>query len=73
MTAGRNESSRYDPKENVSRHAVSHPNLCRQMASRYDWTLLRVEPTNTRILEFDCVFEGKTEFPSYFQENEDDE
>ena len=53
-----------------SRHSVTDPSKCRKMAKKYAWTLLRVEPTNSGILEFDCVFEGDTEFPIYFQENQ---
>lgn len=52
-------------EENISRHAVTEPKKCQEMADKYGWVLLRVEPTNSKILEFICVFEGDTEFPDY--------
>jgi hypothetical protein len=42
------------------------------MADKYGWELLRVEPTDNDILQVDCVFEEKTQFPNYHEESEDD-
>jgi hypothetical protein len=52
-----------------SRHAATDPQKCRNMAEKYDWTLLRVEKTGDRILKVNCVFAGETEFPNYTPEN----
>ena len=54
--------------ENISKHAVTHPKKCREIESRYGWKLLRVEPTKSKILKFDCVFEGETQFPNYLED-----
>ena len=51
--------------ENISKHAVTHPKKCREIESRYGWKLLRVEPTKSKILKFDCVFKGETDFLNY--------
>ena len=51
-----------------SRHAATDPEKCRQMEKKYNWKLLRVETTREKTLKVDCIFQGKTEFPSY-QEN----
>jgi len=52
-----------------SRHAATDPQKCRNMAEKYDWTLLRVEKTGDRILKVNCVFAGETEFPNYTPED----
>jgi hypothetical protein len=40
------------------------------MEDRYGWTLLRIEPTGDKILKWNCVFEGKTEFPTYIEDSQ---
>lgn len=67
-----NENNHGAEKENVSRHAVTNPKKCREMQKKYGWRLLRIEPSKTKILEFDCVFEGDTEFPNYFDEDDNE-
>ncbi|MBN3942752.1 MULTISPECIES: hypothetical protein [unclassified Nostoc] len=58
---------RYDEDENKSRHAAVDEDCCEEMAEKYSWQLVDVEKTGDPILEVDCVFEGKTEFPkSYY-------
>jgi hypothetical protein len=58
---------RYDEDENKSRHAAADEDCCEEMAEKYSWQLVDVEKTGDPILEVDCVFEGKTEFPkSYY-------
>lgn len=52
-----------------SRHAATDPEKCRTMEKKYGWKLLRVEPTGSKVLKVDCVFEGETKFPTYEQEN----
>jgi hypothetical protein len=52
-----------------SRHAVTDPEKCREMEKKYGWKLLRVEATKDKVLKVDCIFEGKTEFPTYHQED----
>lgn len=52
-----------------SRHAVTDPEKCLIMGKKYGWKLLRIEPTLDRVLKVNCVFEGETKFPTYFQED----
>jgi hypothetical protein len=52
-----------------SRHSATDAEKCIQMSKKYGWKLLRIEPTNNSLLKVDCVFEGKTEFPNYYEEN----
>lgn len=43
------------------------------MAERYGWELVGVEETSDSVLEADCVFAGKTEFPkSYYDTDNED-
>lgn len=65
-------SPRYDEQENVSRHAAADRDCCLEMEDKYGWKLLDVEETGNRVLEVDCVFEGKTEFPRPFNETDAD-
>jgi hypothetical protein len=58
--------------ENISKHAVTHPKKCREISDKYGWKLLRVETTKSKILKFDCVFEGDTQFPNYQEEKKDE-
>jgi|SanBayMetagenome_1026888.scaffolds.fasta_scaffold41120_2 hypothetical protein len=58
--------------ENISKHAVTHPKKCREIADRYGWKLLRVETTKSKVLKFDCIFEGDTQFPNYQEGNKDE-
>lgn len=40
---------------------------------KYGWRLLRIERNNNNpILKWECIFKGKTEFPSYMEETEED-
>lgn len=64
---------RYDDDENVSRHAVVDEGCCEEMEQKYGWELIRVEETSDPILEVDCVFEGKTEFPKSYYDTEKEE
>ncbi|MGK7928352.1 MAG: hypothetical protein AB4290_24450 [Spirulina sp.] len=61
---------RYDPDENISRHGATDPQKCEEMQQKYKWNLIRVEITDDKILEVDCVFEGETEFPDWYKEQE---
>ena len=63
---------RYDEEEDKSRHAAVDRYRCEDMESSYGWKLVDVEDTGDSILEADCVFEGKTEFPRSFNETDDD-
>ncbi|NJL09616.1 MAG: hypothetical protein HC908_03730 [Calothrix sp. SM1_7_51] len=56
------------PEENVSRHAVTKRLACYQMEAKYGWRLLRIEANGDKILKFDCVFQGETEFPNYVED-----
>lgn len=55
-------------EENISRHAVTERRKCYEMQEKYGWKLLRIEPTGDKILKYDCVFEGETEFPNYMED-----
>lgn len=39
------------------------------MAEKNGWKLVRIEPTGDKVLKWNCVFEGDTEFPDYQKEN----
>ncbi|MBK1990845.1 hypothetical protein A0J48_025620 [Sphaerospermopsis aphanizomenoides BCCUSP55] len=43
-------------EEKISRHAATDRDKCQEMADKYGWELLKVEPTNNKILKVDCVF-----------------
>jgi hypothetical protein len=64
---------RYDSDENISRHAAADDEYCYEMEAKYGWRLKRIEKLQGDILKADCVFEGKTEFPKPFHEQEDDD
>jgi len=66
---------RYDPDENVSRHAAADEDCCEEMEEKYGWTLVETERLdNDPIFEVDCVFDGKTEFPkSYYDTDREDD
>ncbi len=64
---------RYDEEENKLRHAAADDDCCEEMAEKYVWQLVDVEKTGASILEVDCVFEGKTEFPKSFYDTDQEE
>jgi hypothetical protein len=68
---------RYDPDEDVSRHAASSSDDCQDIEDKYGWDLKRVEElpeTTNQVFEVDCVFEGRTEFPtSYYDADKEKE
>jgi hypothetical protein len=43
------------------------------MAEKYGWQLVDIEKTGNPVLEVDCVFEGKTEFPKSYYNTEKEE
>ncbi len=46
---------------------------CAQMAQKYGWQLVDVEPISDPVFDVDCVFEGETEFPkSYYDTDQED-
>jgi hypothetical protein len=63
---------RYDPEEDVSRHAVTEKERCQQIEKRYSWKLKRIESLNDIFFNFDCVYEGTTEFPKSYYEMEEE-
>ncbi|MEG4281660.1 hypothetical protein QUB68_00915 [Microcoleus sp. A006_D1] len=64
---------RYDPDEDISRHSATDPQKCRDMQKKYGWKLIDIEEIeNKNIFEVDCVFKGKTEFPNYLEEKEEE-
>ncbi|NJM66178.1 MAG: hypothetical protein HC851_11255 [Acaryochloris sp. RU_4_1] len=55
----------------LSRHAATDEGKCEVMSRKYGWALVGVEKTpDDPVLKVDCVFEGKTEFPKPYHENE---
>jgi hypothetical protein len=57
------DKPRYDPKKNVSRHAATDEEKCRDMVKRNpDWELVDIEPIDVDIFKVDCVFKGDTNF-----------
>jgi hypothetical protein len=65
---------RDDDEENKSRHAAADEDCCDEMAEKYGWQLVDVEKTGDPILEVDCVFEGKPEFPqSYYDPDQEED
>lgn len=68
-----NESGKPDPQhqeQNISHHAVTERWRCYAMEQKYGWTLLRIEPTGQKTLKWNCVFEGKAEFPTYTEDDQ---
>ncbi|MFM6608040.1 MAG: hypothetical protein ACKPJO_00475 [Dolichospermum sp.] len=59
-------------EEKISRHAATDRDKCQEMADKYGWELLKVEPTNNKIFKVNCVFAGETEFPNYHEESENE-
>jgi hypothetical protein len=68
-------SLRYDPDEDKSRHAAADESCCEEMAQKYDWQLVDVEPIRDNdVFKADCVFDGETEFPkSYYDTDREDD
>jgi len=64
---------RYDEADDVSRHAAADEGCCEEMERKYGRELVRVEITPDPILEVDCVFEGKTEFPKSYYDTDKEE
>lgn len=60
-----------DPK--TSRHAAATPSDCEKMAKKYRWKLKGIEQNGNKLLPVDCIFDGETEFPESFTEENDDE
>ncbi|MEO0840159.1 MAG: hypothetical protein AAF063_14805 [Cyanobacteria bacterium J06643_5] len=57
-----------DKQPKFSKHAVTGKWRCYQMQEKYGWRLIRIEPTGDKVLKWNCVFEGETEFPDYQKE-----
>ena len=61
---------RYDEEENISRHATTNEECCEEMEKKYGWKLKRIEESDDSFFDVDCVFDGKTEFPKTYKEND---
>lgn len=46
-----------------TQHPAVAPGDCKQMARKYGWRLKRIDPTGSKDLPVNCVFEGDCEFP----------
>jgi hypothetical protein len=66
MTESR-EPDKQPAERNISKHAVTERWRCYAIEEKYGWTLLRIEKTGDKILKWNCVFEGETEFPNYME------
>ncbi len=49
--------------EKRTRHAATDPRKCEEMARRYGWELIDIEPRDTGVMKVDCVFKGDAQFP----------
>ena len=62
---------RRDKDKNISRHAATNKDECIKMGRKYGWQLRDIEPIDgDPVFNVDCVFEGETEFPQHYQEQE---
>lgn len=68
MIKGNQPNNQDATEENVSRHAVTKRIKCYEMEAKYGWKLLRIEANADKILKFDCIFQGETEFPNYMED-----
>ena len=68
MTKGSKPENQGATSEEISRHAVGERRQCYEMEAKYGWKLLRIEPTGDKILKYNCVFEGETDFPNYMED-----
>ncbi|NER45203.1 MAG: hypothetical protein F6J86_27285 [Symploca sp. SIO1B1] len=62
------DTLRLDSDKPESHHCVTERRKCYEMSQKYNWKLLRIERTGDKTLKYDCVFEGKTEFPNYLED-----
>ena len=46
-----------------TRHSATDPKKCEEMAKKYGWELVAIEPHDTGIMKVDCVFAGDAQFP----------
>lgn len=66
------KNPRYDPEEDVSRHAATSPEKCKEMKKNHGWDLVDIEEISVDAFKVDCVFKGKTEFPKSYHDKEKD-
>jgi len=52
---------RYDPAENISRHAATDDECCYEMETKYGWTLKRIEKLKGDTLKADRAIESKAD------------
>ncbi|BAZ13785.1 hypothetical protein NIES4071_56250 [Calothrix sp. NIES-4071] len=48
-----------EAQQKENRHAVTSPEYCKKMASKYGWKLKRIEKKGIGQLPYECVFEGE--------------
>ena len=49
---------------------VTDPEKCYKIQDKYGWELLGYEEVGGEILKVKCIYEGETQFPSYFPEDD---
>ena len=54
----------------TSYHYVTDPEKCYKIQEKYGWTLLGYEEVGGDILKVKCIYEGETQFPNYFSEDD---
>jgi len=62
-----------EEKENenpTSYHDVTDPEKCYKIQEKYGWELLGYEEVGGEIIKVKCIYEGETQFPSYFPEDD---
>lgn len=64
-----NQNPPPEPEPLETRHAVTEKWRCKAMEKKYGWKLKRVEPKNSGLFKFDCVFQGKADFPDYMEDD----
>jgi hypothetical protein len=60
-----------EEEPDTSWHAATDPQKCLDMEKKYGWKLLRIKPIAGNILKVRCIFQGKTRFPNYLENEED--
>ena len=59
-----------ESETSTSYHYVTDPEKCYKIQEKYGWTLLGYEEVGGDILKVKCIYEGETQFPNYFSEDD---
>jgi hypothetical protein len=64
------EEEEKESESPTSYHYVTDPEKCYKIQDKYGWELLGYEEVGGAILKVKCIYEGETQFPSYFSEDD---